>query len=97
MALTTGTVEIHTKDTSTLFNPDGDYIVAYGQVTWEGTNFGEDNQLSLLEIPLEYKERAQTVRPTHLVIVAAASKYGDFYAGSDKSVMYLDDFELVYE
>lgn len=97
VALTTGTVEIHTKDTSTLFNPDGDYIVAYGQVTWEGTNFGDDNQLSLLEIPLEYKERAQTVRPTHLVIVAAASKYGDFYAGSDKSVMYLDDFELVYE
>ncbi len=97
VALTTGPVQVRTKDKSTLFNGDADYIIAYGQVTWAGENFGSDGQLNLLEIPLEYKERANTQLPTHLVIVAAASKFGDYFSGSTSSVMYVDDFELIYE
>lgn len=97
VALTTGTVNVRTKDKSTLFSENADYIIAYGQVTWAGTGYGEDGQLAQLDIPLNYKERAQTVKPTHLVIVAAASKFGDYFSGSTSSVMYVDDFELIYE
>ncbi|MDE5712626.1 MAG: PCMD domain-containing protein, partial [Muribaculaceae bacterium] len=31
------------------------------------------------------------------VIVCSASKFGDYFCGSSSSVMYVDDFELVYE
>lgn len=50
-----------------------------------------------MEIPLEYKDSAKTTELTHLVIVCSASKFGDYFCGSTGSVMYLDDFELVYE
>lgn len=54
-------------------------------------------KLELVEIPLEYKDSAKTTELTHLVIVCSASKFGDYFCGSTGSVMYLDDFELVYE
>lgn len=95
VALTNGTVPIRTYSKQ-LFNPDGDYVIAYGQVTWKEA-FGPDGQLQMIEIPLEYKQKAQTVRPTHLVITCCASKFGDYFSGSGSSVLYLDDFELVYE
>ena len=31
-----------------------------------------------------------------LLLTASASKYGDYFAGSTGSVMYLDDVELLY-
>ena len=30
-------------------------------------------------------------------IAAAASKYGDYFTGSTSSVMYVDEFSLVYD
>ena len=97
VALTDEPVEIRTNPSNQkLFEKDDVHVLAYGQVTWTDA-FGPDGQLQLLEIPLEYNERARSKRPTHLVIVASASKFGDFFAGSASSVMYLDDFELVYE
>ena len=97
VALTVGAVDIRTKPSDRkLFNKDDDQVVAYGQVTWTEA-FGPDGQLQMIEVPIEYKANAQTVRPTHLVITCCASKFGDFFSGSSSSVMYLDDFELVYE
>lgn len=60
-------------------------------------NFVSDGELKSLDIPLEYFSNAKTVKPTHLVIVCSASKYGDFFEGGRGSTMYVDDFELVYE
>ncbi|MCM1369713.1 MAG: DUF4493 domain-containing protein [Candidatus Amulumruptor caecigallinarius] len=97
VALTDGAVDVRTSpDNRKLFNKDDEQVVAYGQVTWKEA-FGPDGSLKLVEIPLEYKENAKTKRPTHLVIVATASKFGDYFCGSASSVMYLDDFKLVYE
>lgn len=108
VALTTAPIEIRTKASNRkLFpassvnedgNPAEDYdkVVAYGQVTWTG-NFGADGALEVLDIPFTYHDIAKTTKPLYLVIVASASKFGDFYAGSASSVMILDDFELVYE
>lgn len=96
VALTTEAVEIRTNpDNRKLFDRNGSEVIAYGEVSWTG-NFGPDGTLQEVEIPLEYNSRAKSVRPTHLVIVASASKYGDYFSGAKGSVMCLDDFELVY-
>lgn len=97
VALVDEPIEIRTDpDNQKLFDTNDPHVLAYGQVTWKEA-FGPDGQLQLLEIPFVYNDRANTKRPTHLVIVASASKYGDYFSGSAGSVMYLDDFELVYE
>ncbi|MCM1291560.1 MAG: DUF4493 domain-containing protein [Prevotella sp.] len=97
VALTTSPVQVKTDPNDrVLFNPDGDYIVAYGEITWKG-NFGADGQLEKVEIPLTYKAKAKTVKPLYLVITCSAAKFGDYFSGSSSSVMYVDDFELVYE
>ncbi len=94
VALTSAPVTVKTK-TKELFNPDADYVIAYGQVTWDG-NFGADGVLEKVTIPFEYRDRAKTVKPTHLVIVCSSSKYGDYFSGGEGSTMYVDDFELEY-
>lgn len=97
VALTTEAVEIRTNpDNRKLFDPNDQVVLAYGQITWTA-NFGPDGQLQEIEIPLEYNERAKKYKPTHLVIVCSASKYGDYFSGSKGSTMYVDDFELVYD
>lgn len=97
VALTTEQVDIRTKSNDRkLFDKDDSCVLAYGQVTWTA-NFGPDGALEKVEIPLEYYERAKTTKAKYLVIVASASKFGDYFSGGPGSVMYLDDFELVYE
>lgn len=102
IGLVTEPLSLNTNDASTLFNIDNiksryaNKVVAYGEVTLK-ENYGADKELKMLEVPFEYFDLAKTVRPKYLVIVACASKYGDYYAGSSKSVMYVDDFELIYE
>lgn len=97
VALTTGEIEIRTNPSNRkLFNVDDKEVLAYGEVTWTG-NFGPDGALEAVEIPLSYKASAKTTAATHLVIVVSASKYGDYFSGAKGSVMYLDDFELIYE
>lgn len=96
VALTTAPVEIRTNpDTRKLFNENDPEVLAYGQVTWTG-NFGSDGVLEKVEIPLVYNARANSNDAAYLVIVVSASKYGDYFSGAAGSVMYLDDFELVY-
>ena len=65
-------------------------------MTWTD-DFGPDGALQKVEIPFTYNERAKTVRPLYLVIVSTASKYGDYFSGAPGSLLYLDDFELIYE
>jgi hypothetical protein len=97
IALTVGNYEIRTNpDNRKLFDKNDPQVLAYGQVTWKEA-FGPDGELQMVEIPIEYNDRAKTEAPTHLVIVCSASKFGDYFCGSESSVMYLDDFELVYE
>lgn len=97
VALSTEPVEVRTKSsTRKLFSKDDDCIVAYGQYTFEQA-FGPDGGLQELDIPLEYYAKAKTVKPLYLIIVCSASYYGDYFNGGEGSLMYVDDFELVYE
>lgn len=67
-------------------------IIAYGELPQ--AECVKTDGWKEVTIPLVY--RALDRKPTHIIIVFSASKYGDYFVGSDSSVMYIDDFELVY-
>ena len=79
------------------FNPDDESILAYGDAGFEkGQSYGEGGELKELVIPIKWNEKARSAKPTHIIIVCSASKYGDYFVGGTGSIMYVDDFELVY-
>ena len=78
------------------FNPNDAGILGYGEKSWEGTSCGNGDSLEEIRIPIEWRENAKTATPAYIIIVCSASKYGDYFAGGNGSIMYVDDFELVY-
>ena len=87
-------VRITTKDKN-LFDKNDEKIIAYGEQELTTQTQGQDGGLLEFEIPLDY--RSLTRIPSYIVIVASASKYGDYFTGSTGSTMWLDDLELIYE
>lgn len=94
VALTTKTYEIRTK-TKQLFNKNDEGVLAYGEIVWTG-NFAPDGQMQQFEITLVPRSGYLAAKPAYIVIVASASREGDYFTGGP-SVLYLDDLELVYE
>ena len=102
----TGQHSVSTADSSTFVNPETTATTAEGNVLGYGvwnrvitsTDSGADNGWQKLEIPITYREGEgfSGVKPNYLVISCAASGYGDYFAGSTDSYMYVDDFEFVY-
>lgn len=68
-------------------------VVAYGSLPAE-QNVNSNGQWKEVNIPLVY--RSLTKKPTHLLIVFSASKYGDYFHGGEGSTLYLDDFSFEY-
>lgn len=64
-------------------------IIAYGEKT---TNVNT-NGYQTFDIPLVYRNNR---KPTHCVIVASASKYGDYFTGGVGSLLYIDEFEFTF-
>ena len=94
IALAKKTYVINNGDESTYIDfANDDNIIAYGELpsgtATSNTGFTEFN------IPLKYKNL--TDKPTHIILVCSASKYGDYMTGGEGSTMYLDDFELIYD
>ena len=77
------------------FDPVASNILGYGEKTMTA-EYGDNGNLKVLEIPITYYEKAKSNKASHIIIVCSASKYGDYFTGSSKSTMYVDDFELVY-
>lgn len=96
VAITNGTIYVDTTKPESFVTADNAKIIGYGQVTWTEA-FGPDGSLQELNIPITYKPTAKTVKPTHIIIVCTASKFGDYFQGGEGSTMYVDDFELLYE
>lgn len=71
--------------------PANPVVIAYGQFYTNETV----EQYTPAEVTLDYYDR--TARPTHLSIVVSSSRFGDYFTGGVGSVLYVDDFELVYE
>lgn len=95
VALTVGAFEVRTKNQEKLFDAEDPQVIAYGDITMD-TQIGSGKTMVLKNIELKYKEEAKTQSPTHLIVVCAASKYGDYFVGGEGSTMYVDDFELQY-
>jgi len=74
-----------------LFDPDGDYVIAYGKFQTAET---VDHYIDF-DIEINYKSTSR--RPRYLLVTASASKYGDYFTGGDGSTLYLDNFELIYD
>ena len=101
-----GQHKVNTADSSTFVNPETTATTAEGNVlgygVWNrvisGSDSGADNGWQKIEIPITYREGEgfTGVKPNFLVISCAASGYGDYFAGSTDSYMYVDDFEFVY-
>lgn len=93
---------VKTKNASSLFSTDkgtysGDGIIGYGEKVFDN-NYEDNGGLKELTIPLNYDSFGGNSRkPTSIIIVASASKYGDYFEGSTGSRMWLDDIELIYE
>ena len=65
-------------------------MIAYGQFV---TDQSTDGWIEV-EIPLEY--RSLTRKPTHIIVLAAASMLGDYFTGSSDSVLWIDSLQLEY-
>ena len=103
-------VFINTTDESTFvdFNTDP-ATIAYGDLQITGAasaadysannngtvTTGDWTQWQQVEIDLVYRDLV--TMPTHIIISCAASKWGDYFEGSESSKMWVDGFELVYD
>lgn len=68
-------------------------IIAYGELPI--TDCVTTSDWKEFTINLTYRDL--TRKPKYIIVVASASKYGDYFTGSTSSLMYLDDFSLVYD
>lgn len=74
-----------------LFDPNGDYVVAYGCM-----QHGESIPAwTPFEFELTYRSTSR--KPTYILITCSASKYGDYFTGGNGSILCVDDFELLYD
>ena len=76
-----------------LFDKEDPAIIAYTEMTVSESTAGD----GLIEFELDLDYRTLERKPTHIVVVASASKYGDFFTGSSSSKLWMDDIELIYE
>lgn len=83
-------VSIDTRDVKTFFNPKGEDVIGYGEHIFTESV----DKWTQLTIPIEYVSTDK--KPTHIMVVCSASRWGDYFTGSTQSVMWIDDFELVY-
>ncbi len=93
-ALLSEELHVDNTDMSTFPNWETDSrVIAYGALPAE-QNVHSNGEWKEVNIPLVYRDLNR--KPTHLLVVFSASKYGDYFHGSDTSVLYVDDFSLEY-
>lgn len=80
---------INTQD-KTFVDVNDERIIAYASL-----DLGQTDGYQPFTLELEYRDRSRT--PKYIVIVAAASKYGDYFTGGVGSTLYLDEFSFVYD
>lgn len=74
-----------------LFDPDASEVIAYGKMECGS----EILAWQPFEFELQYKSTSRV--PKYILIVASASKYGDYFTGGNGAVLYIDDLLLQYD
>ena len=85
-------LEIRTRPSERqLFDKNDSKIIAYGEFIQGSTTSSYQQK----DIVLDYRYTDRT--PKYIVVVATASKYGDYFTGGVGSKLWLDNLELIYE
>lgn len=69
-------------------------VIAYGELGADKTS--PVSMADYEEFTIDIKYRDTTRKPTYILIVCSSSKYGDYFTGSNGSVLLLDEFQLIY-
>ena len=85
-------VHITTKDKN-VFDRNDPNIIGFGEIVQTAPTQGD----GLIPFTIDIDYRSMERIPTYIIIVGSASYYGDYFTGSSKSTLWLDDLELVYE
>lgn len=98
-------VQINTTDESTFVDyytdpstiANGDVIIYKEGYSINNGEMITANTTGWIEyvIPLEYHNL--NAYPTHIVVSCAASQFGDYFTGYDKTKLWIDAVELIYE
>lgn len=87
-------VQVYTADKDTFWQIDLiEGTIAYADIVLQGD--GSESEWQQVTLTLDYKD--ETTIPKYIIISAAASMYGDYFAGSSSSQLWLDGMELIYE
>lgn len=87
-------VQVYTADKETFWPIDSiEGTIAYADIVLQGD--GSESEWQQVTLTLDYKDEATI--PKYIIISAAASIYGDYFAGSSSSQLWLDGMELIYE
>ncbi len=84
--------EINTTTGKFLDIQNDNHIIAHGELLDDA---GTGGQYKEFEIKFNYRDLNRT--PKYILVVAAASRYGDYFTGGTSSVLYVDEFTLSYE
>lgn len=85
-------LEIRTRPSERqLFNKNDSHVIAYA----EYISGSSDTQYKQKDLVLDYRYTNRT--PKYILIVASASKYGDYFTGGVGSKLLIDNFELIYD
>ncbi len=84
--------EIRTRPSERqLFDKNDSHVIAYA----EYISGQSDAQYQQRDLVLDYRYTDRT--PKYILVVATASKYGDYFTGGVGSKLLIDNFELIYE
>ncbi|MDE6391630.1 MAG: PCMD domain-containing protein, partial [Duncaniella sp.] len=79
------------KDERKLFDKNAANVLGYGEVVFSEATPGD----GMVEFTVNI-EKMKEGTPAYIMVVASASKGGDYFAGGVGSKLWLDDLELVY-
>lgn len=74
-----------------LFDPEADYVVAYGKMEWKS----DVTEWTRFEITLDYKSTERV--PKYILCTCSASALGDYFTGGNGSVLMVDDLSLSFD
>lgn len=84
-------VQVYSADEKTFWKYDQmPETIAYSYYETEG-----EPEWRQLTLPFNYYKTDEI--PTHIVLSFAASKFGDYFVGYDKSTLWVDKVEILYE
>lgn len=85
-------VEIRTKASERkLFDPKDPKIIAYAEL-YNGKTW---NDYQAFTLELNYRDTQR--KPKYLIIVASASRYGDYFTGGAGSTLWIDNLEFEWD